>query len=163
MIVKFGSPILRNKSTDVENFSDPSLHHIIEEMQDDLAKTTGIAIAAPQIGYNQRIVVIKHPIPVIMVNPKIVWSSNDLYRDTEGCLSYPGYYGLVNRHKRIEVQYQDQRGFIYEESYTGLMARCVQHEIDHLDGIVFTDHVIDRVLQHQETRTMVSFNPQEIA
>jgi peptide deformylase len=163
MIVKFGSPILRIKSTDVENFSDPSLHHIIAEMQDELAKTTGIAIAAPQIGYDKRIVVIKHPTTVIMVNPKIVWSSDDMYQDMEGCLSYPGYYGLVNRHKRIEVQYHDQHGVAYEETYTSLMARCVQHEIDHLDGIVFTDKVIGRVLRHKTTQSLVSFNPEHIA
>lgn len=162
MIVKFGSDILRAKSSDIDSF-DHNLHRIIDEMNSELGKTTGIAIAAPQIGYNVRVVVIKHPLNIVMVNPKITKTSDDLYRDMEGCLSYPGYYGMVNRHKQVTVEYRTPQGFICEDTYTGLMARCVQHEIDHLDGIVFTDKVIDRILRHEATRSLVSFIPNEVA
>ena len=106
----------------------------------------GIGLAAPQVGVNLRLAVVdlmpdEIPAPLVLVNPEIIRVSEDWAVREEGCLSLPGQYADVSRPARVKVRYHDQDGKVQEMEAEGLLAACLQHEIDHLDGVLFVDHL----------------------
>ena len=107
----------------------------------------GIGLAAPQVGVTQRIIVLdvaredEKPAPIRMANPELVWVSDEDVTYNEGCLSLPEHYADVARPKAIRVRYLDHQNEIRELEAEGLLATCIQHEMDHLDGVLFVDHI----------------------
>jgi len=107
----------------------------------------GIGLAAPQIGVGERLVVIdlarehETPRPLQLVNPEIIWQSDEMIIWNEGCLSIPDYYADVTRHREVAVRYLDQHCQTQEIKANDLLAVCLQHEIDHLNGVLFIDHI----------------------
>ena len=122
-------------------------------MIDFMSKNKGIGLAANQIGLSKRVFVMGSnniegfPLPFAVFNPKIIESSQELCIDQEGCLSYPGLWLNVKRPERIVVEYQTSKGDIITAEMSGLIARCFQHELDHLDGVCFVDKVSKLKLQ----------------
>ena len=137
---------LKHKSSEVKSF-DKSLEKIVKDLFDTLYSSgNGIGLAAPQVGIKKRIVVIDlkeegKSVPIIFINPKIIFSSDENSVNEEGCLSIPGYYAEIKRPNVVEVEWTDLDGKKNKDKLTGLMSICIQHEIDHLDGILFIDYL----------------------
>lgn len=141
-IVKLGDPVLAKKSRPVENF-DQKLFMILDDMKDTLYKAQGAGLAAVQVGILRRIVVIDCGDGYLeLVNPEIVERSEEVQHETEGCLSLPGKYGVTERPKSVIVKAQNREGKWCLYKGEGLKARCFCHEIDHLDGILYTSHLV---------------------
>ena len=142
-IVKIPSAVLGRKATKVKNF-DAALERLVSDMVDTLRSTTGVGLAAPQIGVGEKVIVIEYaeenetPELYIVVNPEITDASNEMVTGIEGCLSVPDLIGEVDRHERITVKGQDVKGKPLKFKPEGWLARIFQHEIDHLDGILYT-------------------------
>ena len=134
--------ILRQKSKSV-NSVDKKILKFIKDMEKFMKKSKGIGLAAPQVGVGKRIILVtlgeKKVVP--MVNPEILTHSDITEFAEEGCLSIPGKWGQVRRYKEITVQFLDKKNQSKTLKLDGLNARIVQHEIDHLDGILFTDYL----------------------
>ncbi len=123
----------------------------IRALADDMLATMydapGIGLAAPQVGVMLRVLTMdcmkapEPPRPMVLINPEILWSSPDTSTYEEGCLSIPDQYADVTRPAEVRVRWTDLEGAVQEESFTGLWATCVQHEIDHLDGKLFIDYL----------------------
>lgn len=129
---------LRKKSRQVENF-DSKLHQLLDDMAETMYKYEGVGLAAVQVGVLKRAIVIDVGEGIIeLINPEIVRATGS-QEDSEGCLSCPGEYGIVERPDRVEVRAFDRNGKVYTKVGTGLLARAFCHEIDHLDGIIFKD------------------------
>ena len=132
------------------------LHQLLDDMRDTLSTENGVGLAAPQVGVLRRAcIVLETNVPegedeyiIELVNPEIIESSGEQY-GAEGCLSVPGEYGLVRRPMFVKVRAQDRNGVFFEVEGEGLTARCFCHEIDHLDGIVFTSRC-ERMLTEEE-------------
>ena len=140
------NPILRAKSRPVGKSDEDHVRDLADKMLASMYKAPGIGLAAPQVGTNLRLIVIdimpdKKPAPVVLVNPEIVALSEDQAKWEEGCLSLPGQYAEVTRAARCKVRYFDLTGARKEIEGEGLLNACLQHEIDHLDGILFVDHL----------------------
>ena len=137
---------LKHKSSEVESF-DKSLEKIVKDLFDTLYSSgNGIGLAAPQVGIKKRIIVIDlkeegKSLPITFINPKIIFLSDETSVNEEGCLSIPGYYAEVKRPNVVEVEWTDLDGKKNKDKLTGLMSICIQHEIDHLDGILFIDYL----------------------
>lgn len=141
-IVKLGDPVLAKKSRPVENF-DQKLFMILDDMKDTLYKAQGAGLAAVQVGILRRIVVMDCGDGYLeLVNPEIVERSEEVQHETEGCLSLPGKYGVTERPKSVIVKAQNREGKWCLYKGEGLKARCFCHEIDHLDGILYTSHLV---------------------
>ncbi len=141
-IVKLGDPILSKKSRPVEKF-DEKLFTILDDMKDTLYKAEGAGLAAVQVGILRRVVVMDCGDGYLeLVNPEIVERSEEVQHETEGCLSLPGKFGVTERPKSVIVKAQNREGKWCLYKGEGLKARCFCHEIDHLDGILYTSHVI---------------------
>ena len=147
-ILVYPNKVLREKSKDVTSF-DPSLHTLLDDMYDTMVSREGIGLAAIQIGVALNVLIInlvdeegiQKPENLFeIINPHIV-EKNGLTTYQEGCLSVPGYYDDVERASHIKVIYFDREGKKYEEEFMDLMAIAVQHEMDHLKGRVFVDHL----------------------
>lgn len=137
-IVKEGDPVLRQVAKKVPKITKRILK-LLNDMEDTLYAADGVGLAAPQVGVSERLVVIDvGDGPMHMINPEIV-SREGREVDTEGCLSIPGIYGYVERAAKVTVVWTDERGKSRRTEATGLLARAFQHEIDHLDGVLFTD------------------------
>jgi peptide deformylase len=139
-ILKFGNPKLKRISKRVDNI-DKELISLIQDMKDTLYSTTGIGLAAPQIGELKRVILIDlrdGQEPIVLANPAIV-AKVGKEEDIEGCLSYPGYEGNVVRPKKITVQGLNVKGEKVQYTAEGLLAKAFCHEIDHLDGVLYTD------------------------
>ena len=139
-ILKFGNSKLKRISKKVENI-DMETINLIQDMKDTLYNTTGIGLAAPQIGELKRIILIDlrgEEEPIILINPVIV-AKVGKEEDIEGCLSYPGYEGVVARPKKITVQGLNIKGEKVQYTAEALLAKAFCHEIDHLDGVLYTD------------------------
>ena len=136
------------------------LHTLLDDMADTLAKQNGVGLAAPQVGILRRAVIVletnvaedEDEYIIELINPEIIESSGEQY-GAEGCLSVPGEYGLVRRPMNVKVRAQDRNGEWFEVEGTGLTGRCFCHEIDHLNGIVFTSHA-SRMLSKEEIEEM---------
>ncbi|WP_165773235.1 peptide deformylase [Zooshikella ganghwensis] len=140
---------LRNVNQPIHPESIPT--DLVVKMKRILEESGGIGIAAPQIGINQQAIIIvrtdKPDNPVqAYFNPRLTWVSETLSKDYEGCLSVPDGVGLVERPSEITVRYLDETGEAQEETLSGIIARVFQHEIDHLNGILFIDKKLDQPL-----------------
>ncbi len=141
-----GDPILRKKAEPVLDF-DKKLRKFVDDMIDIMYVEDGIGLAAPQIGFSRQVVVVdaselvKGEYPRAFINPEIIEFSEETDVKEEGCLSIPGVHEEVVRSTRIKVKYQDEKGKEYTEEYTNWLARILQHEIDHLNGILFVDRI----------------------
>jgi len=138
-------PRLRAKAKPVPP-GDPRVPDLAEKMLATMYKAPGIGLAAPQIGELLRLVVIdirpdEKPEPMVLVNPEIVADSQELATREEGCLSLPNQFADVTRPARVKVRWQDLTGTKKEIEADGLLAACLQHEIDHLNGVLFVDHI----------------------
>ena len=135
-IVKEGDPILNKVCRPVTNFDD-RLATLLDDMRETLAQANGVGLAGPQVGLLRRVVVVDVGDGVIeLVNPKIVVFSGE-QDGAEGCLSFPGEYGMVKRPNYVKVRAQDRFGNFFEMEGRELLARAFCHELDHLDGVVF--------------------------
>jgi len=142
MIVKYPNKILRTKLDEVSDFSSPELKSVIKQMTSDMIKYDGIGIAANQIGINKKILIINTENgPREFINAKIVKKSFIKSKSDEGCLSFPGINGCAKRHKTITVEYQTFSGEKKQICVSGLYSFVFQHEIDHTNGIIFTDRL----------------------
>ncbi len=141
----YGEKTLRRKSDSVEEFG-PELPEFLDRMKETMMVEKGVGLAANQVGVARRIAVI-NPDPdndktlIRMINPRIVAVSDELLTVEEGCLSVPGVRGDVARHAWVEVVYQDEAGKEHKLRAEGFLARIVQHELDHLDGVLFIDRL----------------------
>ena len=139
-------PRLKQKSKTVETVDD-GLRRLMDDMLDTMYDAPGIGLAAVQLGVPKRVVVMDvsregdPAAPQHFVNPEILWQSEDLATYEEGCLSVPEHYADVARPARCRVRFLDYQGEIRELEADGLMATCLQHEIDHLEGVLFVDHL----------------------
>jgi peptide deformylase len=140
-VVKIPDPVLRTKATAVVKVSKKT-QLIIDDMMRIMRKANGVGLAAPQIGISQRIIVIAPDgtRPTALINPRIL-SSEGEYLGQEGCLSIPGLYGDVTRPATIEFEALDRKGKLMRYTVEGMESKVIQHEIDHLDGILFIDKV----------------------
>jgi len=126
---------------------DAALQQLTEDMFETMYDAPGIGLAAVQIGAMQRVVTIdvagkeQKPEPITFINPEIIWSSADMSVYEEGCLSIPDYYEEVERPASVRVKFQDVHGKMQDILAEGLLATCIQHEIDHLNGKLFIDHI----------------------
>lgn len=135
-IVKYGDDVLTKKCRKVEVF-DQRLSDLVDDLFDTLYDSGGVGLAAPQVGVLKRVVVIDlDDNPFELINPEIIETRGEQY-GTEGCLSYPGQYGMVSRPYYVKIKAQDRTGKWYEYEGTELLARAFCHETDHLDGNMF--------------------------
>jgi peptide deformylase len=135
-----GDPILRQATTPVTEVTD-ELRRLIADMFDTMHHARGIGLAAPQIGRTERLAVIEiDEKPLVIINPEIIERAGKAKAE-EGCLSIPDIYADVERPKDVTVRAMDEDGNIFEIEATDLLARCLQHEIDHLDGRLFLDYL----------------------
>ena len=151
-VLKMGNSRLASSSVTVQDFSAMALKQMLDDMADTMKERGGVGIAAPQIGFNVRVILFgfeknqrypnEKPVPfTILINPKIEILSNELIDGWEGCLSVPGLRGLVPRYQRIRYRGQDENGQSIERIAEGFHARVVQHECDHLDGILYPERI----------------------
>jgi len=143
-ILKFGEPILEQKAKRVRNF-DKDLKKLADDMLETLRQAYGVGLAAPQIGVPLRLTVIEmaDEEPIFLVNPEITDQKGER-QVTEGCLSYPGYRGETTRSELVKVKACDLNGDKIKIKADGLLAQALEHEIDHLNGILYTDRLIDK-------------------
>ncbi len=126
---------------------DAAVRKLMDDMLETMYAAPGIGLAAPQVGVTKRVIVVdaaakgEPPQPHRMANPEIVWASDEDNVYNEGCLSLPEHYADVVRPKAVRVRYLDHENELRELAADGLVATCVQHEMDHLDGILFVDHI----------------------
>ena len=141
-------PALHKVCRPVEKF-DWRLHRLLDDMRDTLAEANGVGLAAPQVGILRRVVIVDTGEEILeLVNPEMLEVSGEQV-GPEGCLSVPGKYGLVKRPYIAKVRAQDRDGQWFEAEGEELIARCFCHELDHLDGIVYTE-VMERYLTDEE-------------
>jgi len=145
-IITAPDPRLKVVSEPVDAETD-DIRKLMDDMLETMYAAPGIGLAAPQVGVTRRIVVIdtarddEESAPLRLANPEVIWSSEETKVYDEGCLSVPDYYSDVERPDRVIVRFLDYDGVQQEMEVDGLTAVCVQHEIDHLDGILFVDHI----------------------
>lgn len=158
-MIRIGNdPVLRQKAKEVQAIT-PVIEKLLNDMAETMYDAEGIGLAANQVGVLKRVVVIDigqgGPGLIEMVNPEILESSGSQY-GAEGCLSLPGLSGKVARAQHVKVRALNRQGEAFELEASDLLARCIQHEIDHLDGILFTDYLkpseIEYVQEKQESR-----------
>ena len=139
-------PVLKAKAKPVENI-DGGIVRLMDDMLETMYRAPGIGLAAPQIGILQRVIVVdvadkdEKPQPFAMANPEILWKSDETSVHNEGCLSLPDHYADVTRPKQVRLRYIDRDGEVRELDADNLLATCVQHEIDHLNGVLFIDRI----------------------
>jgi peptide deformylase len=145
-ILTVPDPRLKQKAAAVEAVDD-GVRALLDDMLETMYEASGIGLAATQIGVPQRVVVMDlgqregEKEPRFFVNPEVVWASEETAPYEEGCLSVPEYYDAVERPVRVRVRYLDYDGKAVEEEAEGLYAVCFQHELDHLNGVLFIDHL----------------------
>ena len=141
-------PALHKTCKEVVNF-DAKLHTLLDDMRETLIDSNGVGLAAPQVGILRRVVLVDTGDEILeLINPTMVETSGE-QEGPEGCLSVPGKYGLVKRPNYAKVRAQDRDGNWYEAEGEELIARCFCHELDHLDGIIYTQ-VMERYLTEEE-------------
>ena len=145
-IVTAPHPLLKQVSKSVEAVNDAT-RALIDDMLDTMYAAPGIGLAAIQVGIPRRIITLvvakepDRPAPIVLINPEIVWRSDIEMTYEEGCLSFPDQYAEVDRPGGIEVKYLDRDGTARVLKAEGLLAVCIQHEMDHLEGVLFVDHL----------------------
>ena len=145
-------PILIHPDPRLKKLCEPvgqitrDLRQLADDMLETMYEAPGIGLAAPQVGVTKRLIVMDcikegSPEPVVLFNPEVVWSSEDLSVYEEGCLSIPDQYAEVKRPTEVKVRWTDPEGQAQERQFAGIWATCVQHEIDHLNGKLFIDYL----------------------
>ncbi len=134
-------PMLRQKAKKVSRI-DGSIQQLIDDMMATMQYAGGVGLAAPQVGISLRVIVLQMPEeePIALINPEIVRRSGER-EVTEGCLSVPGYFGEIRRSESVTVKGQSREGKAIRIKATGLMAEAMEHEIDHLNGVLYVDHL----------------------
>jgi peptide deformylase len=156
-VLKMGHPLLRQVAAPVEPFDPDVIEALLLDMDDTMRELHGAGIAAPQIGVSQRVVIFEMrenpryphvaPIPfTVLINPVLTPLDEEREEGWEGCLSVPGLRGVVPRYRRLHYSGLDRHGQFFERTVEGFHARVVQHEVDHLDGILFPQRVEDMTL-----------------
>lgn len=147
-------PVLHKKCHPVTQF-DNKLTDLLDDMRATLEEASGAGLAAPQVGILRRVVVLfdEEGEMLELVNPELVWQEGE-QDGLEGCLSVPGLWGYVKRPMKVRVKAQDRKGNWFETGGEGIVARCFCHEIEHLDGHVFTEHV-DRIYTSEEVERIM--------
>ena len=145
-IITAPDPRLKIKAKPVKKV-DGEIRRLMDDMLETMYAAPGIGLAAPQVGVAKRVLVVdiarenEAPQPLRIANPEILWHSEELATYNEGCLSLPEHYADVSRPARIKLRYLDHENEIREVELEGLLATCVQHEMDHLEGVLFVDHI----------------------
>ena len=156
-IIKPNNPVLRQKARPVANFDDESFQKLIDDMIETMRAADGVGLAAPQVNRALRVAVIETMPDLddegneidgtrdlyVIANPEIVWESREMVDGIEGCLSIPGYLGEVSRHQAIRLRAQDRHGNKFRLRLYDWDARIFQHEIDHLNGVLYIDRLTD--------------------
>jgi peptide deformylase len=153
-VLRMGHPVLRERARPVEKLGTPELRELVEDMKQTMAALSGAGLAAPQIGVGQRVVIFgvernpRYPhaeeVPfTVLVNPKLVMLTREVEEDWEGCLSVPGMRGVVPRYTKLRYTGFDAEGNPIDRVAEGFHARVVQHECDHLDGILYPQRMTD--------------------
>lgn len=153
-VLRMGHPVLREKAKPVDKLATAELRALVEDMKETMKAKNGAGLAAPQIGVGQRVVIFgvdKNPrypdaeeVPfTVLVNPKLVMLSREVEEDWEGCLSVPGMRGVVPRYVKLRYTGFDHEGQPIDRVAEGFHARVVQHEVDHLDGILYPQRMTD--------------------
>ncbi|MDH3982266.1 MAG: peptide deformylase [Kiritimatiellaceae bacterium] len=156
-ICTYGNPVLREKAVEVMGVT-PDLHELVKEMLETMYAEKGVGLAAEQVGRKERLFIIDIPaeldldenevrenpaieMPIVFINPKITAHSETIQTGPEGCLSFPGIYANVERWYEVDAEYIDLQGMPKTLHAKGLLARAIQHELDHLDGVLFVDRM----------------------
>jgi peptide deformylase len=145
-IITAPDPRLKIKARQVAKV-DAKVRRLMDDMLETMYLAIGLGLAAPQVGIAQRVIVVdatregEERNPLRVANPEILWRSDETTIANEGCLSLPEHYADVSRPAEIRLRYLDHENEIREMSAKGLLATCIQHEIDHLDGVLFVDHI----------------------
>jgi peptide deformylase len=145
-IITAPDPRLKIKARPVAAVDD-DVRRLMDDMLETMRKAIGIGLAAPQVGVAKRVIVLdvarqgEPPQPMMLANPEVLWRSDEMATFSEGCLSLPEHYADVTRPVEIRLRYLDYQNEIREIEASGLLATCIQHEIDHLDGVLFVDHI----------------------
>jgi peptide deformylase len=162
-IITLPDPVLRRKARKVTDFG-PALQTLIDDMVETMRAAPGVGLAAPQVGVSLRVIVVEYgdpaedgkaPVLYTLVNPEITRESRETEPGTEGCLSIPGIVGEVERASAVTVKAQDRRGRPAKVKAEGWLARIFQHEIDHLNGVLFVDRT-DRIWQVETAPAQVA-------
>ena len=145
-VVKYGDPVLEAKAEPITEFDTPELHKLVEDMFDTMYAAKGIGLAAPQIGLSKQLTVIDVSAgeeggeKLVLINPQIVEKAGSQLGE-EGCLSIPGFREDVKRSMKVKVRAKNAKGEDIEHDAEELLSRCMQHEIDHLHGVLFLSHL----------------------
>ena len=154
-----GDPVLRQKAHKVTRFD--TLPELVQDMIETMHAGNGVGLAAPQVGMSERVIIVHTPEDkeepgsgqlYVLINPQVSRASDEVIEGLEGCLSIPGYVGEVARHASVTVKGQDLKGKKMRVKASGFLARAFQHEIDHLDGVLFVDKLTapDRIWKVEE-------------
>jgi peptide deformylase len=145
-IITAPDPRLKVKARPVAMVDD-KMRRLMDDLLETMYRSIGIGLAAPQVGVARRVIVLdiaregEAPQPLKLANPEILWRSQEIVTSNEGCLSLPEQYAEVLRPNAIRLRYLDYQNEIREMEAEGVLATCLQHEIDHLDGVLFVDHI----------------------
>lgn len=143
-ILEAPHPLLKRRTEPVREVNG-DLRRLIDDMLETMYAAPGIGLAAPQVGHGLRLAVVDvsetKDAPLRLINPIVTKRSASKVTLEEGCLSLPGQFADVSRPEAVTVRYEDESGEVHEVEADGMLARCLQHEIDHLDGVLFTDHL----------------------
>ncbi len=153
-VLKMGDPLLLQVAAPVANFDSPELHELLSDMRDTMAALSGAGIAAPQIGVIQQVVIFgidhnpRYPdaeaVPfTVLINPTLEFIGDELEEGWEGCLSVPGMRGMVPRYKQLRYRGFDEKGQVIDRTVNDFHARVVQHECDHLIGMLYPMRIKD--------------------
>jgi peptide deformylase len=151
-IAQMGQPVLREVAQNIKDPQVPAVQSLIEDMLVTVADANGVGISAPQVFEAFSLLIVasapnsRYPHapqmePTAMINPEIIWFSDEMDTGWEGCLSIPGLRGLVPRHRRVGVRYLTSTGMVRDDEYSDFLARVFQHEFDHLQGMLFIDRI----------------------
>ncbi|MFC1912593.1 peptide deformylase [Chloroflexota bacterium] len=157
------NPVLRQKSKTVSTI-DKSVQRLIDDMMETMQQAHGVGLAAPQVGVSLRVIVLQMPEeePQAVVNPKIVKRSG-VQEVLEGCLSFPGYHGEIKRSESVTIKGLDRQGKAIRIKGSGLRAQALEHELDHLNGMIYIDHLeSENKLYKIEPQTSIEVSPEEI-
>ncbi len=145
-IITAPDPRLKVKARPVDKVDD-DIRHLMDDMLSTMYAAPGIGLAAPQVGEAVRVIVLdvagrdEEPQPMRLANPEIIWASDEIVACEEGCLSLPDHYAEVVRPEKVRVRYLDYQNEVREIEADGTLATCLQHEMDHLEGVLFVDHI----------------------
>ena len=145
-IVWAPDPVLKTKCLHVTSVGEAE-KQLMKDMLETMYQAPGIGLAAPQVGILKRVIVIdiakddEPKKPVYIVNPKIIWKSEEVITREEGCLSIPGFFAEITRPSKCKIQYLDYNGNEKEDEVDNLLSTCIQHEVDHCDGVLFIDYL----------------------